>query len=205
MDYYRGEQVTVEFYRNLSNYRYDLIVFRVHSAYIHKYLSLAMFTSETHSKERYVYEQLRNRVACGYIEPYREGDPQYFVVTDKFVRFSIKGLFKDTIIVMMGCSGMKRCMATAFLEKGAKAYIGWDGLVSAPHTDQATIKLLKHLLVKRQTIATAVGETMRDVGWEPQYKSSLLFWPIEAGKHSVQTVNRRIGNYVSTLNKNKGL
>jgi hypothetical protein len=186
VDYYKGGEVTVEFYRNLPSLGYDLIVFRVHSTYIHKYLSLAMFTSEPYSRERYVYEQLRNRVACGYIEPYRQGDPRYLVVTDKFVRYSMKGFFNKTLIIMMGCNSIKRCMATAFLQKGAMAYIGWEGLVTANHTDLATIRLLKHLLVERQTIASAIGKTMEEVGSESQYQNMLLFWPIEAGNITVK-------------------
>src|SRR4030042_3149928 len=59
VDYYKGEEVTVEFYRNLLALEYDLIVFRAHSAYIQKYLSLAVFTSEPYSKDRYVQEQVR--------------------------------------------------------------------------------------------------------------------------------------------------
>jgi hypothetical protein len=187
VDYYKGEDVTVEFYRNLPTYRYDLIVFRVHSAdmHIHEYPSLAMFTSEPYSTKRYVYEQLRNRVACGYLGSYREGDP-YLVVTDKFVRFSMKGLFKDTVIIMMGCSSIKRCMATAFLEKGARACIGWDGPVSSGYTDRVTIRFLKHLLVEKQTIARSVRQTMEEVGREYQYGSTLLFWPIKAGNITVK-------------------
>ena len=181
VDYYKGEEVTVEFYRNLPTLEYDLIVFRVHSAYIHKYLSLAMFTSEPYSKERYVQEQMRNRVARGFIEPYHSGDPDYLVITDKFVRYSMNGSFKDTLIIMMGCTGIKKCIASAFLQKGAKAYIGWNGLVSAEHTDKTTIQLLKQLLLERQTIAKAVGQTMKEAGSDPRHKSMLLFWPIEAG------------------------
>lgn len=192
VDYYKGEDVTVEFYRDLPTYEYDLIIFRVHSTYIHKYLSLAFFTSEPYSRQRYVYEQLRNRVARGYIEPYRQGDPQYLVVTDKFVRYSMQGSFKETIIIVMGCSGIKKCMAKAFLEKGAKAYIGWEGLVTANHTDRTTIRLLKHLLVERQPIASAVGKTMEEVGSKSQYNNTLLFWPIEAGNLRVQTRGSRI-------------
>jgi len=187
VDYYEGEQVTVEFYRMLPTYGYKLIILRVHSAYIHEYLSLAMFTSEPYSKQRYVYEQLRNRVASGHIEPYRKGDPRYLVITDKFVRFSMKGAFKDAMVIMMGCTGIKKCAATAFLQKGARAYVGWDGPVSVGQTDRATIRFLKHLLVERQTIARAVGQAMAEVGREPDYKSTLLFWPIEAGD---QTLNR---------------
>ncbi|MGB9716612.1 MAG: hypothetical protein ACPL1G_09445 [Thermodesulfovibrionales bacterium] len=186
VDYYKGEDVTVEFYRNLPAREYDLIIFRVHSTYIHKYLSLALFTSEPYTKERYVQEQMLNRVAKGFIEPYHEGDPLYLVITDKFVRYSMKGSFHNSIIIMMGCASIKKCMATAFIEKGAKAYIGWNGPVSAHHTDIATIRLLKYLLLGKKTIAEAVGETMKEVGSEPQYKNTLLYWPIEAGGLKVE-------------------
>lgn len=186
VDYYRGEQVTVEFFRNLPTLGYDVIVLRAHTAYIHKYLSLSIFTSEPYSRQRYVYEQLRNRVASGYMQPYQKGDPQYFVITDKFVRFSMKGSFDNTLVLLMGCTGIKKCAATAFLEKGARACIGWDGLVSAGHTDKATVQVLKHLLVERQTIGDAVKATMKEVGQEAEYKSTLLFWPIKAGHHTVQ-------------------
>ena len=191
VDYYKGEQVTVELYRNLPTHGYKLIVLRAHSAYIDKYLSLAIFTSEPYSKQRYVYEQLRNRVASGYIQPYREGDPRFLVVTDKFVRYSMKESFDDTLVIMMGCTGIKKCAATAFLEKGAKAYIGWDGLVSARHTDRATVQLLRHLLMEKQTIGNAVAQTMKEIGQEPQYESMLLYWPIRAANYTVQTRETR--------------
>lgn len=187
VDYFKGEDVTVEFYRTLPTHHYKLIIFRVHSAYVPKYLSLAMFTSEPYSKQRYVYEQLRNRVASGYIEPHQQGDPRYLVITDKFVRSSMEGTFDGALVVMMGCKGIKKCAATAFIEKGAMAYVGWDGLVSARHTDQATIRFLKKLLSESQTIAQAVTQTMSEVGHEPEYHSSFLFWPIEAGHYAVPT------------------
>ena len=199
VDYYQGEQVTVELYRALPTHGYKVILLRVHSAYIHKYLSLAMFTSEPYSKQRYVYEQLRNRVASGYIEPYRKGDPRYLVITDKFVRFSMKGAFNDALIIMMGCTGIKKCAATAFLQKGARAYVGWDGPVSAGQTDRATIRFLNHLLIERQTIARAVGQTMAEVGHEPRYKSTLLFWPIEAGNYTILTSENRIAKLTGAM------
>jgi hypothetical protein len=188
VDYYKGEDVTVELYRGLPTHGYKLIILRVHSAYVPKYLSLAMFTSEPYNKQRYVYEQLRNRVASGYIEPHQEGDPRYLVITDKFVRSSMEGTFDGALVVMMGCKGIKKCAATAFIEKGARAYVGWDGLVSARHTDQATVRFLKKLLSENRTIAQAVTQTMTDVGHEPQHKSTLLFWPIKAGHDTVPTI-----------------
>jgi hypothetical protein len=181
VDYYKGKEVTVELYRHLPSSGYKVIILRVHSTYIHKYLSLAMFTSEPYSKNRYVYEQLRNRVGRGFIEPYHEGDPRYLVVTDKFVRYSMEGSFDDSIVIMMGCRGIKKCNATAFVEKGAMAYVGWDGLVSAQHTDRATLDFLEHFVTEKQAIAQAVGQTMCDVGRDSQHNSHLLYWPIRAG------------------------
>lgn len=186
VDYYKGEEVTVEFYRNLPEQEYDLIIFRVHSTYIHKYLSLALFTSEQYNRKRYAQEQMLNRVARGFIEPYHEGDPHYLAITDKFVRYSMKGSFKNTIIIMMGCAGIKKCMATAFLQRGAKAYIGWNGPVSIHHTDIAILRLLRYLLIEKETIAKAIENTMKEVGSEPQYKNTLLYWPIEAGNMKVE-------------------
>lgn len=185
VDYYEAKEVTVELYRALPSHDYGLVLLRVHSAYIPKYLSLAMFTSEPYTKRRYVYEQLRNRVAAGYVEPYEEGDQKYLVVTDKFVRFSMEGSFDDTLVIMMGCTGIKKCAASAFIEKGAKAYIGWTGSVSAAHTDRTTIRLLKELLEKDRPVKEAVFGTMRTVGPDPKFNSTLLFWPIQAGEETL--------------------
>jgi hypothetical protein len=179
VDYYKGENVTVEFYRNLPSHRYDFIVLRVHSSYVRKqrYSTVALYTSELYSTKRYIFEQLRDEVGRGWLAPTRKGDP-YFVVNEKFVRYCMEGIFKDTIIIMMGCSSIKQnVMAAAFYEKGAKACIGWDGPVSAAHTDRATIRFLKHFLIERQPIAKALEQTTKEVGYESRYRSKLLLWP----------------------------
>jgi len=179
VDYYKGDKVSVELFRGLPAHNYALIILRVHSAYIEKHRTLALFTSERYSTDRYVYEQIRQRVARGQVDHPAQGDPGCLAITDKFVRFSMNGSFDGALVVMMGCTGI-RGGASAFLEKGAGAYIGWDGRVSANHTDRATIGFLKHLLVKKYTIGEAVAETMKQVGQESQYKSLLLFWPLKA-------------------------
>lgn len=192
VDYYPGGKVTVEFYRNLPSHGYKVIILRVHSAYIPEYLSLAMFTSEPYTKHRYVYEQVRNRVASGYVTPYKEGDPKYLVVTDKFVRFNMKGSFDGALVIMMGCTGVKKCAANAFAQKGARAYIGWTGSVSASHTDRATLHLLKQLLQEDHSVNGAVMQTMKTVGPDPTYKSTLLYWPIKAGNYSLDAPEGRV-------------
>jgi len=151
VDYYPGKEVTVKLYKNLPTHNYDLIILRAHSAYIEKHSILAIFTSEPYTKDRYIYEQLRHRIARGKLEQPPEGDPGCLAITDKFIRHSMKGSFKDSSIIMMGCAGI-RAAAKAFLMKEARVYIGWDGRVSADHTDLATLKLLETLLIDGKTV-----------------------------------------------------
>ena len=106
----------------------------------------------------------------------------YFDITPTFVENSMEGRLNDTTIIAMGCEGLNyTSMAEAFIQKGAKAYIGWNGSVSVNHTDDATISLLRHLITENQTIKEAVKETMNDVGPDPTYKSILIFYPDKAG------------------------
>jgi len=77
----------------------------------------------------------------------------------------MEGAFDDTVMVMMGCTGVKKCAATAFVEKGARVYVGWNGPVSAGHTDRATLQFLKHFLSEKQTITQAVSRTMEESGF----------------------------------------
>jgi hypothetical protein len=87
-------------------------------------------------------------------------------------------------------------MAEAFVEKGAKAYVGWSGSVSASHTDSATINLLKHLLMDNRTLTEAVDQTMQDVGADPAYKSVMLSFTAErATAESEQNKESDNGDY----------
>ncbi|MCK4822205.1 hypothetical protein KA005_40960, partial [bacterium] len=64
VDYYSSGAVTVDFYRNLPTYGYDLIVLRVHSAIGNGTgtSKFVLFSSEAYSKTKYQYEQLTNKV-----------------------------------------------------------------------------------------------------------------------------------------------
>jgi hypothetical protein len=191
VDYIPGRQVTVEFYRNLPADGYEIIILRVHSAGFTsegQSFLLSMFTSEPYSNTEHVYEQLTDQICCNsYTLP---GEPPYyFGVWPKFVTLSMKGNFQNSIIVMMGCDGMAYpFMAQAFIQKGAKAYIGWTASVSASHTDTATISLLQNLLVEKQTVGQAVTETMKEVGTDPTYKSQLAYYPPNAEKYTIKNL-----------------
>lgn len=187
VDYYSGEKVDVEFYRNLPTHGYSLLVLRVHSTFGGSdNKSVILFTSERYDAWKYrfpVDEQLSGRLeAVAYsIEEAKEGTI-YFGIMPSFVRHSMKGMFNNATILMMGCDGlMYTPMAEAFKNKEAKVYIGWSGPVSAPHTDQATILLLQYLIAEKHTIHQAVTQTMKTVGQYPADNSELKYHPPEAG------------------------
>jgi len=164
---------------------------RVHSASFNpEQRVFDLFTSELYSTRKYVVEQIDDRLRqvafdTSY-DPYEEGDPTYFGITHKFIRSSMKGEFYNTMIIMMGCEGMKYDeMAQAFIDKGAIVYIAWDKLVTAPHTDQATIDLLRRLLAEEQTVEEAITGTMNELGADPKYNSVLLHYPPDSWNYTI--------------------
>jgi len=183
VDYYEGEKVTVDFYRNLATHHYGVLVLRVHSAVIYEKESLSMFTSEVYSTTKYIQEQLNDELTAG---KFRDSPTVYFAIPPLFVINCMKGNFENTTVIMMGCGGLEyETMAEAFVEKGAKVYVSWSEDVSSSHTDYATTVLLKHLLNESQTIQQAVNGTNQEVGPDPVYEGTLLYYPQEAGNYKL--------------------
>lgn len=177
VDYYPGEEVTVEFYRNLASHDYQLIVLRAHSGIGSETGYVSLFTSEPYSDTRYLEEQRTGRFGRA---RYYEGGEAYFGINPEFIEWSMRGRFDKTVIIMMGCWGLTWTdMAEAFIERGAKTVASWDGLVLASHTDAATERLLQHLLIDGVTIQEAVTQTMAELGPDPWYGSTLLVYPPE--------------------------
>jgi hypothetical protein len=177
VDYYPGETVKVDLYRNLPKHNYGIIILRVHSAVgTNNDPPLALFTSEHTDKNKYVIEQLNDQLQGVAFLPYKQGDPTYFGIPPKFVRECMNGGFQNTIIIAMGCDSLKYTdMAEAFLYKGAKAYIGWSASVIASHTDNVIQQLLKYLITERKTIGIATSLISPD----PSTNSHLIFYPQE--------------------------
>jgi hypothetical protein len=183
VDYYPSEDVTVDFYRSLPSHNYRLVIFRVHSTSETGSTGLppwvVFFTSENYSDVEHVSEQLDMRLV--YVK-FPNITQLYFGITPTFVQNSMEGRFNGATIIAMGCEGLNHTtMADAFIQKGAKAFISYNGPVSEMYTDNATVYLLRHLVTENQTIQDAVKETMNEVGPDPQYKSILMFYPNNAG------------------------
>jgi len=193
VDYYKGEEVTVEFYRKLPSYGYSIIILRVHSTATEAQGTespVTLFTSEIYSKAKYVSEQLASQlVSVSFSEEERERGIRYFGITPLFVSQAMRGRFQNTIIVMMGCEGLDNpLMAEAFVQRGAKVYISWNQGVLASHTDLATTHLLQHFLLEKRTLIESLRETFEEVGFDPVYESLLIYYPFDAGDCTIQNI-----------------
>ena len=197
VDYFPPEQVTVDFYRQLPQQDYLLIVFRVHIArFTEEGLTMAdperrqaildafgssvfLFTSEQYDSAK--YSEDRDKLRLFAVRNLTgSGDTRYFGITPRFIQ-SMQGDFDKTVVVLMGCDGLLfDGTAKAFVDKGAEAVIGWDSLVSAPHTDKAVESLLRKLVRERLTLGEAIRRTMAEVGSEPAYDNALKAYPEEA-------------------------
>lgn len=196
---YYTAAVTVDFYRTLATQGFDLIIFRVHSAIKEQSDVLVFFTSEPFDDFKagmsYLPDFLNDPPKLVKARVYEGADP-YFGITPQFVK-DMNGGFDNSVIIMMGCDGLTyTSMAEAFIEKGAKVYISWDGPVTSSHTDQATIQLLQHLIIEKQTVRNAVTQTNNEVNSDPIYKSELSWYPSEIGNYAIADV---IKNYMGNM------
>jgi hypothetical protein len=172
VDYY-SDNATVENYKTLSSMGYKLIIWRAHSA-LDESKYVAISTSErdrSKNYDQYSNDQLK---LCNIT-----GDPiLYFAITPKFVTECMTGRFDDTVIILMSCNGLKKDYyetAEAFVEKGAKVFISWDGWVNGSDNDDATTLLLQHLINENNTVREAINKIPQYIGeWGP---SKLDFYP----------------------------
>ena len=185
VDYYPGENVTIEFYRNLPAHNYGLIILRVHTTG-----GGLFFTSESYSQSSYVWEQLNDQI---HKVSFDGNPPFYFGIPPSFIKSCMNGRFSKSVVVAMGCDSLaSNDMAVAFIQKGAEAYIGWNEHVSADHTDQATIHVLQHLITQKQTIEKTVESTMAEVGPDSDENgrpSTLFYYPLEAGVQTIRSIS----------------
>jgi len=179
VDYYEGGEVTVELYSELPTHDYDLVILRAHSGLaavegeLEDYVGL--FTGEPYDETKYA-----DLEDAGLVGPasYYEGSERVFGVSPGFITSGMEGEFHGATVIMMGCDGLKfEATADAFVRKGAKVVVGWSARVSADHTDAATERLLRHLLIDKLGPQEAVAQTMAEVGWDPQYGGRLLYYP----------------------------
>ena len=195
VDVYQGKQIDVKFYRELPEHGYRIIIFRAHSGLLARRESpevmaketTFLFTDEVYTERKYVVEQVNDQMVPAEMTT---DYPRVFAVNSKFILKSMNGRFNNTAVIMMGCSALcLEDMAAAFSIKGASTYLGWDRFVSIDHVDEATIYLVKKLLVDGFAVEKAVDDTMAEKGHDPVYDAVLKYYP---QKSNDQTINELI-------------
>jgi len=176
VDYYPGEEVTVDLYRDLPTHHYEVVILRVHSGRIRTpdgtlTDNVALFSSEPYNPEKYVEEEKAGLVGSA---RYSNASSPYFAITPSFVLLGMEGRFEDSTVILMGCDGFRSdTMARAFANKGANAFISWSGPIPASYTDAVTESLLEHLLIERLPLKEAMLKTKAEVGPDQIYGSEL--------------------------------
>jgi hypothetical protein len=181
VDLYQGDNVTVNFYRDLPSQGYKLIVFRAHSGILQgeneTYYKTTLFTNEEFDWKKHQLDVLNDRLFMASIG---EGYPWVFSISPKFISESMSAEFNGTVIIMMGCSGIYLTdLAEAFIGKGASAYLAWDASVELDYVDEATAYLIGQLCSEKETIEGAVDSTMVAIGPDPEHGAVLIYYPSE--------------------------
>ncbi|MGB8779106.1 MAG: hypothetical protein WCD81_00465 [Candidatus Bathyarchaeia archaeon] len=185
-------ETDVNFFGKLAENDYGIIILRAHSALREPNNSTVdLFTSEPYDSSAYVEDQQNELLVEGFLN-YSNGVKNYFAITSKFID-SLEGTFPQSIVIAMGCNTLvlgKEQLAEAFINKGAKAYIGWDGYVGDSDTDSQTIQLLTNLLTYNETLDEAVngGGGL----WDITYGSKMAYYPSAAGDLTISSLAANI-------------
>jgi hypothetical protein len=193
VDVSQSEQITVDFFRHLTEPGYQVIIVRAHSGLLGSggkaIPKTCIFTNEPYSETQHISEQLSDRLAKARINA---SSPWVFAVGADFIRRSLKGNFNHSLIVMMGCSTLYMDdVAKACMEKGAAAYIGWDLSVGVNYVDSATRTLISKLCHDNMDIEKAVAGTMDEKGRDPDFGATLKFYPPTSAKLTLKEIAGR--------------
>jgi len=164
VDYSGPSPTAVESFRQLPQQGYDLIIIRAHTG-----SSQSIITAEPYSKSKFVADQLAGRLVPAQVD----GGPWYFAITPQFVRQNMAGSFSESTILVMGCSALEgtQDIASAFLDKGANFFVGWDSSVSIIHTDTSTVSFVQ-LLSTGESVPEATAQAG---GSDPVYGARLHY------------------------------
>lgn len=192
--YYGSESVTVNLYRRLAKENYGIIILRVHSAVRKEETLVDFFTSEEYRQHIYSKELNSGLLTLGNFSWLPK--KYYYAITPKFVAEAVEGSFPGSIVIAMGCSSLKpeyEEMAHAFIQRGAKAYIGWTDVVSIIHSDNSTIRFLQQFLANNKTISEAVSECNKF--HDPQGYPAQLSYKLKEEK----IANHKLSDFIVNL------
>jgi hypothetical protein len=186
VDIWQGNDITVDFYRDLPSKGYRFILLRVHSGTLIEIQDgqqvelpdTYLFTAEDYSTTKYVSDQLADKVSYAVMD---ENAPEVFAVNAAFIK-SAKGQFNKTVIISMGCESYRHSdLQEAFMEKGASVYVGWSDVVTLDHVDKVTLKLMQDLITGGLTLQKGIASVTDEFGYDPYFASYLKLFPEDKG------------------------
>ncbi len=192
VDVWKGTDMTVDFYRQLAQLGYKLIILRVHSGLL---LSITntkitasdktyLFTAEIYSTKKHVSEQLTNKVSNALMS---DNYPLVFAINSQFVTDEMNGSFNKAVVIAMGCESYKLDdLANAFIKKGASLFVGWSSVVSLDYVDSTTLDLLNNLCAKNMPVTESMNSTMDRAGADPYFGTFLKASPAQAENQTIQ-------------------
>lgn len=191
VDYYQGDQITVDFIRQLPSCGYRIIIFRAHSGLLGTGVSrvqkTCFFTNEFYSQSREIGDQLSERLA---VARYNE-DPPVFGIRADFIRNNLTADFNQTAVIMMGCSSLESDdLARSFIEKGASVYIGWNTDIGLEFDDDITLSILDNLCCNNLSIQAAVSAAMHEKGPDPVSGAELKYYPQKKGSQTLGELSK---------------
>jgi len=178
--YLPTEEVTVDFYRSLPKRADDFIILRVHGTAVTRAKDGSLmetgFTSlATGEPEAMKYVDELKKRWLGRFVPDNTEEPNTFTVMEGFLKNAMQGRFDNSTILLIGCDGMRGEAGTAklFIERGAKAVVGWTDNVSVEHMDKAIEELVALHIVDGKDINLATHQAHQTVGADPFFKAEL--------------------------------
>jgi len=182
IDYIAPSASAVDFFRQLPSKNYDLVIIRAHTG-----SSQSIITTQPYSKSEYLLDQLSGKLVAAQVE----SGPPYFALTPSFVRQAMTGRFLSSTIVLMGCAALEGThdLASAFLDKGASLFAGWNGPVTVIHMDTSTAVLVKQISTGRSPELVSNTEIRPD----PVYGARLTYLDWNG------LVNSRVNNILPAI------
>ncbi len=163
IDYYPPERSNMDSIVQLPEKGYAIVILRTHGG-----SQPVIATSDPYDANQRVSDQFHDRLGAVELNGHR-----YFALTPSFITSSMCGQFPDTIVIAMGCNTVGE-LAYAFIEKGARAFIGWSGYVTVYWTDQV-VPMLVELLLEGIAVGSAVEEVTNILGPDLQSGAHLTF------------------------------
>jgi hypothetical protein len=174
-EYYSPEAATIDTFIHLPSENYALILLRAHGTILLQGEPSTIAVSDQYSQSRRVEDQLSDRLMA-----VRVGNTTYFGLTAAFIADDLCGQFPHSLILAMGCATMaENYLASAFVQRGAQAFVGWNYGVSVIQTD-TTFASLVGLLLTGKSLGPAVQTAMKEGGFDPS-PATLLYYPDDQG------------------------